>query len=157
MSSDVGLLLDKLRQLNAEVVQLVESISPEDWQRQHTGENWTLGITAHHIALGYGYGMGWIENASSGQPITTTPSGIDALNAEGVTLYASLGQGEVVTRLNQNLATLEKVVLGLSETDLNRNVLWVTFGREVNALYLMGTTIRHTTNHLESLKQALNS
>jgi hypothetical protein len=53
MSDQAHALADQFEQTNAEAMGVVEDCPEEQWQAHHPGENRTVNVLAHHIAVGH--------------------------------------------------------------------------------------------------------
>jgi uncharacterized protein (TIGR03083 family) len=90
--------------LEAELIELLRSLAPEDWERQTLAPQWKVKDVAAHLldtqirklaAARHGYKPENSKKLSSAKLITL----INSLNAEGVRQYRRLSPGELISRM----------------------------------------------------------
>ena len=110
-------LVAQFEQTNEEIVAVVESCTPEEWQTICAEEQWPVGVTAHHVAEFHLVIKGWVETVVAGQPLTITYDEIDAINARHREEHPDPTQAETLARAGY--------VTGAS----HRN--WASYGEQV--------------------------
>lgn len=159
MSGRAEELALRFEQANGELMKVVESCSDEQWRKTCSGERWTVGVTAHHVAAAYEPIAGMVEGVATGQPVQLpTAEMLDAGNAEHARQFAGCTKAETLELLRRNGQALAKTVRGLSDEQLaglRRREVEIA-GQRVSAAQLveMGV-IGHPTSHLESIRAAL--
>jgi uncharacterized damage-inducible protein DinB len=155
MSDQAHALADQFEQANTEAIGVVEDCPEEQWQAHHPGENRTVNVLAHHIAVGHQIIAAWVQGMATGQPLPAlTMDSFTEPNARHAQQYAQVTKAEVLAALQQQGAAAARLVRGLSDEQLERagellGRQWRT--RDVIEHVLIG----HVRNHLGSIHQAL--
>src|SRR5690348_7732439 len=71
---------EKFERLNREIIDLVAGLNDDQWQKICPGENWSVGVAAHHIALSHAGIAGWVMQVAQQQPVTTTHDQVNSIN-----------------------------------------------------------------------------
>jgi len=100
----------------------LEKVSDADWKKRTSGETWTVGVVAHHIATGHEGIAGIIKTVAAGQTIPNfTLDKLHEMNAKHAQDFANVGKAETVALHKKNAAAAAAVVRGLSDQDLARS------------------------------------
>jgi len=160
MSSKAADLAAKLEQANAAVIEAVENSSEADWQRVTSGEGWTVGVTARHIAISHLPIMGLVELVASGGEVPViTMDMFHAGNAQHAQEHASCTRDEVLEILERDGKAAADKLRGLTDDQLERSAsMAFAGGAEMSALQIVeGILLGHPAQHLESIKAATAS
>ena len=110
------------RQLEAKVqdaTALLEKVSDDDWRKTTAAENWTVGVTAHHVARSYEPITHIIKAIATGQSLPPfTPQMLDEMNAQHAREFAGCTKPETMALLKQGAAAAVAAVRGLSDAEL---------------------------------------
>ena len=100
MSGRAEELAKRFEQANDEVIAAVQNCSDEQWRRTCSGEQWSVGVTAHHIGTSYGPIAGMVQALATGQPVPPlTAELLDASNAEHARQFAGCTKEETIELL----------------------------------------------------------
>jgi uncharacterized damage-inducible protein DinB len=155
MSEHSQALAQRFEQTNDEAIGVVDGCAEEQWRALHAGENRSVNVLAHHIAVGHQAIAEWVRGIATGQPLPAmTMDSFTEPNAQHARQYANVTKSEVIAELRQQGAAAASVVRGLSDEQLDRagELLGSQMRtRDVIEQILMG----HVRNHLGSIREAL--
>ncbi len=163
MSDHAHELAAQFRQVNAEVIQLAQECSPQDWGRMVPHEDRSVAYLIDHIAWGYGAERKALVANLRGQspplapdemPHTWTREELDALNARRREANPYPEQQAAAARLRTEGEAMAQFIAGLSEEELGRTV---TYGPLVMpaAAFIARIVIGHPGMHLPGIRQEL--
>jgi uncharacterized damage-inducible protein DinB len=158
MSGRAEELARRFEQVNDAMIATVESCSDEQWRKTCLGEQWSVGVTAHHVATAHGGIAGFVQALATGQPVPPlTSEMLDAGNAEHARQFADCTREETVELLRSGGQAAASTVRGLSDEQLdNGTELPLMGGRRVSAGEIVETgLIGHPASHLESIRATL--
>ena len=96
------------------ILTLLNRLSDADWKRTTTGESWTVGVTAHHIAGSYEPITRIIQAIAAGQAMPHfTPQMLDEMNAQHAKEFAGCTKAETVAMIKKGAAGAAAAVRGL--------------------------------------------
>jgi hypothetical protein len=158
MSSDRAVALaEEFAAANADVIRFARSCSEAHWKAMVPGEEWPVGVVIHHIAVGYTNGQGWLETMIRGDAVTTTRDDIDHVNVEHAAEHADVGIAVTVALLETNGATLEALLRGLTDEQLDQLAPFgPADGRSLPASQLAGVSAQHALGHLGHAMEAVS-
>jgi uncharacterized damage-inducible protein DinB len=156
MSARAEEVARRFEQGNGELMTVVKSCSPEQWRKTCLGEQWSVGVTAHHVAAAYAPIAGMVQALAPGQTVQL-PSleMIDAGNAEHARQFASCTKEETIHLLQSGGQALARAVRGLSDAQLDSGEVLMGAQRIGAAQLVEMGVIGHPTSHLESIRAAL--
>jgi hypothetical protein len=139
------------------VTNFVEGCDDASWAAVCTGENWSVGVTPHHIAGGIGP-IGNIAKAVAHQgPVPPiTPEMLDQSNAQHAQDYANVTQIEVLELLRAASPHVAEMVRGLTEEQLASSAQ-LFGGSFIADQVITQVLIGHIRTHLESMVAAADS
>jgi hypothetical protein len=147
-----------LERANAEAVAFVETCTDEQWRTVVTGEEWSVGVVLHHIAVGHLQMIDWLGRVRRGEDITKTAAEIDADNARHARDSAGVSRTDTVEQLRRHGSALATYMRGLSPEELTVSVSFGPGnGMAVTALQLAPVSARHCLEHLNDARTALES
>jgi DinB superfamily len=148
-------LADDFAAANAEAMAFVRGCHDDEWTLTVPGEGWTVGVVMHHIAIGHGHGVHWLQDMRSGEGVTDTAEGIDRENADHAVRMERVGKDETIALLEQNGAQLEATLRSLSDDELDRTAPFgPAGGRALPTGALAAVSARHTREHLAHARDA---
>ncbi len=149
---------EKFERINREIIDLVAGLTDEQWQQICPGENWSVGVAAHHIAVSHAGITDWVVRVATQQPVTTTHDQVNTINekhARGETRYT---REATLDLLEKNGAAAVQAVRSLDDNQLNNAAPFAPAGegkvrkcRTVIEYVLIG----HPAEHLQSIRKAL--
>jgi hypothetical protein len=127
----------------------VRRCSETEWRLTVPGEGWSVGVVLHHVAVGHGQGVRWLNQMASGESVTETSESIDRENAAHAVRMKAVGRQETLALLEQNGAVLEAALRALSDEELDRAAPFgPAGGRPMPTEALAAVAARHTRGHL---------
>ena len=156
MSKKANKLAEKFTTFNNEFIAFVDNCSDEDWRKVCSGEGWTVGVVAHHVAAGHFGAIDFVRMIVAGEAIPEiTMETIDQMNAQHAKEHANCTREEVLALLRKNGSAFTGYLEGLSETDLVRTGYLAAIGGDVSAQQLIEMVILQLGGeHLDSMKAA---
>jgi hypothetical protein len=146
----------ELEKANDEAIAFVESSTDGHWATMVAGEDWTVGVVLHHIAVGHLQMIDWLGRACRHEEITKTASEIDDDNARHARTFADVSRADTVEELRRHGAALATLLRGLSGDDL---AIAVGFGPGDGVVVTVGQLAavgaRHCRTHLSDARRAL--
>jgi hypothetical protein len=82
MSERAAELASQFEQANRDFIEEVERLTDDQCQALVPGENWLVGVVAHHVVDSFGLITGWIENLARGEEAVYDHDAVDAHNAQ---------------------------------------------------------------------------
>jgi hypothetical protein len=158
MTSSAESLAKQFDEANSELISLVERCSDQQWQASCRGEDWSVGVTAHHVAGGHEALAGMVQLLASGQPLPPlTAEMLDQMNAQHAQQYATCGRAETIELLRKNGAAAGSIVRALSDEQLGRSAaMAMAGGAPVSAHQMIeNVLIGHAREHTASIRAAL--
>ena len=158
MGSRVEELAKRFEQTNEEVIAAVQSSSDEQWRNTCSGEQWSVGVTAHHIGTSHVPVAGVVRALATGQPVPPlTAEMLDAGNAEHAQQFADCTKEETVELLRRSGREAVDMLRGLGDEQLDNGAeLPILGGQRVSAgQFAEMVLIGHPKDHLESIRAAL--
>lgn len=158
MNEVAGRLAGELEEANDGAIAFVESCNKGQWATTVAGEEWTVGVVLHHIALGHQQMVDWLGHVRRGEAITKTATEIDDDNARHAVQCAAVTRTQTIEALRSNGAALAELLRGLQPDELTRTASFGPGnGMEVTAEQLAPVAVRHCLSHLASARTALES
>ncbi len=114
-------LAKRYQQVTGELIDLVETLSPEEWKSICKGETWSVGVTAHHIAYDQAHIIEWFQAIANGRPLPPPAlGGLDASTARHAAEYASCTKEETLELLRRDGEKAAQAVRELTDEQLDR-------------------------------------
>jgi hypothetical protein len=121
MGARADALAEQFERANNDIVALVEGCSEEALRSSTSAEQWSVAVTAHHVASSHEAIAGFLGLIANGQELPPiTPEMMDQINAQHAQQYANCGRQETLDLLRANAAAAASVVRGLSDEQLDR-------------------------------------
>ncbi len=156
MSQRTKELVARLTGFNNEFIAFVDNCSDEEWRKVCSGEGWTVGVVAHHVAAGHFGAIDFIRMIVAGEAMPEiTMEAIDQMNAQHAKEHANCTRAEVLGLLRENGSAFASYLEELSEADLLRTGYLAAIGGDVSAQQLIEMVILQSGGeHLDSMKAA---
>ena len=156
MSQRTKELVARFTGFNNEFIAFVDNCSDEDWRKVCSGEGWTVGVVAHHVAAGHFGAIDFVRMIVAGEAIPEiTMETIDQMNAQHAKEHANCTREEVLALLRKNGSAFAGYLEGLSEADLARTGYLALIGGDVSAQQLIEMIILQSGGeHFDSMKAA---
>lgn len=151
-------LADDFAAANAEAMAFVRGCTDSQWKTPVPGEEWSVGVVLHHIAVAHGHGVHWLQDMISGKGVAQTAEDIDRDNAVHAARMNAVGRDDTLALLEQNGAQLQSLLRALHDDELDRSAPFgPAGGRAVPVEALAAVGARHTREHLGHARHALSS
>ena len=154
MSERSEALAKRFEQANGDLIELVESLSADEWKATCKGETWPVGVTVHHIAYDQANIVQWFQSIATGQPRPPQePGGLDARTARHAAEHANCTKEETLELLRRDGEMAARAVRELNDEQLDRKASDAS-GRtagEVVERILIG----HVLGHGASIRDAI--
>ena len=156
MSQRTKELVARFTGFNNEFIAFVDNCSDEDWRKVCSGEGWTVGVVAHHVAAGHFGAIDFVRMIVAGEAIPEiTMEVIDQMNAQHAKEHTNCTREEVLALLRKNGSAFAGYLEGLSEADLGRTGYLAAIGGDVSAQQLIEMVILQSGGeHFDSMKAA---
>jgi Mycothiol maleylpyruvate isomerase N-terminal domain len=142
-----------------EAVAVLEELRAADWNKVTEAEQWTVGVTAHHLASGLDPVAGIVSTIVSGQSRGTfTRAMLDELNARHAQEHANCTKAETIALLKRGAASAAAVVRGLHDEQLATSGTVFTDAPPMTAEQLItGGLIGHIDAHVGSIRKTVGN
>jgi hypothetical protein len=156
MSQKTKELVERFTAFKNDFIAFVDNCSDEDWRKVCSGEGWTVGVVAHHVAAGHFGAIDFVRMIVVGEAIPEiTMETIDQMNAQHAKEHANCTTEEVLALLRKNGSAFADYLEGLSEADLARTGYLAAIGGDVSAQQLIEMVILQMGGeHLDNMKAA---
>ena len=147
-------LAAKFEQVNQELIDVIEECSEEKWRSACSGEGWSVGVTAHHVALDTALLAGMVRAMASGQSFPPlTGEGSDEANAQHAQMHADCTKQETLDLLRGEVPIAASIVRGLSDEQLGRTAEVLAGAPHLRAEHVIqGLLTNHVSEHLGSIR-----
>jgi hypothetical protein len=137
-----------------EVTTGLEKLSDADWKKRTSGETWTVGVVAHHLASGHEGITGIIKTVAAGQSIPNfTLDKLHEMNAKHAQDFANVTKAETVALHKKNAGAAAAVVRGLSDADLAKSGTVLTGMPPMTVEQIVtNILINHVDEHYRSIR-----
>jgi len=133
---------------------VIEKLSDADWKKATSAEKWSVGVTAHHVAVSHEGIAGIIKTASSGQSMPhVTMDMLHAMNAKHAQEHAGCTQAETLALHKKNAAGAAALVRGLSDAELAKSATVLAGMPPMSVEQIVnGILINHIDEHFGSIR-----
>ena len=147
-------LAAKFEQVNQELIDVIEECSEEKWRSACSGEGWSVGVTAHHVALDTALLAGMVRAMASGQSFPPlTSEGNDKTNAQHAQEHADCTKQETLDLLRREVPIAAGVLRGFSNEQLGRTAEVLAGAQHLSTEHVIqGFLIAHVSEHLGSIQ-----
>ena len=158
MSQQSQALASRFEQASHEMIATVERCSDAQWKTQTSGEKWSVGVVAHHVAQAHEAIAGFVKMIATGQPLPPlTMDMLHQMNAEHAKQFANCPKAETLALLRKNAAAATSTVRGLSDEQLDRSQP-VMGGPPMTAKQMVEQVlIGHLQEHYSSIKATVGA
>ncbi len=158
MSTRGEALAKRFEDANNELMAAAEGCSDEQWRTSCSGEGWSVGVTAHHVAASSEVIAGLIQALATGQALPpVTSEMLDQGNATHAQESANCTREETLELLRRGGRSRASIVRGLSDEQLDRGApIALMGGQTVTAgQFVEVVLIGHPKGHLASIRSAV--
>lgn len=137
----------------AEMTKTLGQLTDADWTKT-TGEKWSVGVTAHHVAGAHEPIAGIVKTIAAGQPMPHfTMDMLHDANAKHAREHASCTKAETLALHERGVAAAAATVRALSDAELDRSGTVLADAPPMSTQQVIeGILINHITEHLGSIR-----
>jgi hypothetical protein len=156
MSQRTKELVERVTAFTNDLIAFVDNCPDEGWRKVCSGEEWTVGVVAHHVAAGHFGAIDFVRMIVAGEAMPEiTMEAIDQMNAQHAKEHANCTREEVLGLLRENGTAFADYLEGLHEADLARTGYLAAIGGDVSAQQLIEMVILQSGGeHLDSMRAA---
>lgn len=147
-------LAERLTAFNNDMISFVENCSDDDWQKVTSGEQWSVGVVAHHVAAGHYGVLDWAKMIVAGEALPAlTMDAIDQMNAKHAEEHVNCTKSEVIGLLKENGSSIISFAAELDDEKLDRTSHLELVGGEISTQeFFENFIIRTGREHLSNMK-----
>jgi hypothetical protein len=159
MGARAEALAKKFEAKAQEATAVMERLTDADWKKVTSGEKWTVGVVAHHIAGSHEAIGGIIKSIATGQAMPGfTMEMLHDMNAKHAKEHANCTKAETVALHKQGAAAAAGIVRGLDDASLGRTATVLTGMPAMSAEQAIeGILVNHVDEHLKSIRTAVGA
>src|SRR2546427_11729999 len=110
MGARAEALAKQFEEASKAVADIVARLSDAEWKKMTSGEKWTVGVVAHHVALGHAGIANIVMSVASEQSLPNfTMANLVEMNAQHARAHASCTTAQTLELHNNNVATAASV------------------------------------------------
>lgn len=158
MGEQAKALAERFEAVNREVIALTEGLTDQQWHQICPGENWTIGVATHHIAVSHTGIADWVVRLAQQKPVRTSHDQINDINGQHAAGQEDYTREVTLALLETNGAVAAQAVRQLEDEQLDNSAPFLPAGegksrscRQIIEHVLLG----HPVGHLKSIRQAL--
>ena len=156
MGSRSDELATRFEQVNEEFIQAVEPISAEDWTNICPAENWSVGVTAHHVAYALPVTIDMTKGMAAGQTPEIDWDMINQINADHARDYADCTKEQTLAELRTNGDHAANAIRSMDDDALDVKHSIPMFGSDPITVeqFIEYVVIGNHNVHLQSIRSA---
>jgi hypothetical protein len=142
-----------------EATSVLEKISDADWRKVTGAEKWSVGVTAHHVAMAHAGIAGLVKSVASGQhKASMTMDDLHTMNAQHAKDFANVSKAETIALHKKNAAEAAAAVRGLDDAALTRSAELLKGMPPMSVEQAVsGILINHLEEHLGSIRKTVSA
>jgi hypothetical protein len=154
MSARAETLAKRFEARAADMTAVMETLTDADWKKVTMAEQWSVGVTAHHVAGAHEPIAGIVKAVASGQALPPfTMAMLDEMNAKHAREFADCTRADTLALHRKGVAAAAAAVRGLSDADLDRSGTVLTGMPAMTAQQAVeNILINHIEEHLKSIR-----
>ena len=143
----------------ADMTKAIEKLSDADWKKVTAAEKWSVGVTAHHVAVSHEGIAGVVKGVASGQSMPPfTMAMLDEMNAQHAKEHAQCTKAETLAAHKKGAAAAAALVRGLTDAQLDAKGTVMTGMPAMSAQQVIeGVLIHHVAEHLGSIRATVGT
>jgi len=140
-----------------EAMATLEKLGEEDWKKVTEAEQWSVGVTAHHLAGALEPISSMIKAVAGGQALGEfTLEMIDEMNARHAKDFADCTRAETIELLRTGSATAAATIRGLSDAELAKSATLLKGLPPMTAeQVIVGGLLVHIDEHFGSIRKTV--
>jgi hypothetical protein len=157
MSQRTETIAQRVMTFSNEVIALVETLSDGDWNKICDWEQWSAGVTAHHIGAGHLAIFNMAAMIVKGEELPQlTMDQINAMSNQQAKENANCTKAETLNHIRTNRDKMVAFITGLSDDDLDRKGSMPAVGGDVTTEQLIEYVIfQSAAQHFDNIKAAV--
>jgi hypothetical protein len=159
MGARADALAKRFEETSKAVTDVLTRLSDADWKKMTSGEKWSVGVVAHHIAMGHAGISNIVKTVASGKAVPSlTMAALDQMNAQHAKEHAHCTKAETLELHKKNAAAAAAIVRGLSDAELDRSgAVLVGMPAMTTQQVVERVLIDHANGHLGSIRAAVGT
>ena len=147
-------LAERLTTFNNDMISFVENCPDDGWQKVTTGEQWPVGVVAHHVAAGHYGALEFAKMIVAGETLPElTMDILDQKNAKHAEEHVNCKKSEVLGLLKENGSSITSFVAELDDEKLDRTSHLELVGGEISTQqFIENVIIQFGGEHLSNMK-----
>jgi len=140
-----------------EAMATLEQLSEADWKKVTAAEQWSVGVTAHHLAGALEAVSNIVKGIVAGQSLGNfTGDRLDELNAQHAKDFANCSKAETIELHRKAVAAAAETIRGLSDDQLAKSGTVFTGMPPMTAEQLITRGLLvHTDEHFGSIRRTV--
>lgn len=157
MGEKTEALAQELEARAAAATAVLEKLSEADWKKVTEAEQWTVGVTAHHVAVNHEALAAMVSRLATGEPMPhLTMEMLHEANARHAREHAGCTKEETIALHRKGAAAAAAVVRGLSDDQLAVSGTLLAGGPAMTVEQaIRRILIRHIDDHFGSIKKTV--
>ncbi len=158
MSERAAELANRFTTANDALIGVIQGATDAQLQTICPGEQWSVLLTARHVAISYRVVGSWIRRLARGEAVPTTRQQIDEGNAlHAQEFAATVTRDEVLTLLRDNGAKIADTIRNLTDEQLQTGaVMGPAENQELSAEHaIRAVLLHHIRDHLADIRQTI--
>ncbi|MDQ6899221.1 MAG: DinB family protein [Candidatus Dormibacteraeota bacterium] len=155
-STRAGELALRLRESNEKLIELLNSLSAEQWRQSVPPDGRTVGVLTHHLSTSHPLVTDIARSVAAGGGIPLTWEAVDEWNAQHAKEHADCEPVDTINLLRESTAKAAALIEGFDDEQLERSAPHPLLDGQVTTVaeLLERMTIGHTQWHLEDIRVA---
>ena len=143
----------------AEMTATINRLSDVDWKKTTAAEQWSVGVTAHHVAGGHEPIAGIAKTVASGQSIPNfTMAMLNEMNAKHAKDFAGCSKAETLALHQKGVTAAAAIVRGFSDAELDTSGTVMAGMPPMTAQQVVeNILINHINDHMGSIRKTVGS
>jgi hypothetical protein len=141
----------------AEMTATINRLSDIDWKKTTAAEQWSVGVTAHHVAGAHEPIAGIAKTVASGQSIPNfTVAMLNEMNAKHAKDFAGCSKAETLALHQKGVTAAAAIVRGFSDAELDASGTVMAGMPPMTAQQVVESIlINHINDHMGSIRKTV--
>ncbi len=158
MNHKANALVDRMRQVNAEVARVAEGCSDEQWTMSVVdNDSRPVGVLFYHIAVAYPFALDWVGKIVNGESLPALGrDALNTINAQHAKEQANISQAEALAYLQEVTEQVAEKLPTFTDEQLSRTAAIPLAGnQEFSGEWVVEAfSISHAESHLAAINKA---
>lgn len=150
-------LAERLEKGARALLELAETLTPEEWITRLPHDGRKVGVVVHHVAVAYPVEISFGETIAAGPMLGVTGEVIDQMNAEHAKAYDDVTKEAALDLLRKNSAAAASALRSFSDEELDRAAPASLYSDApiTTQFILEDHAVRHSYHHLARIRRAV--